>query len=99
MTIRKDRTRLGFCFEPAKWPAANARFSLIVIALIILAATAATARAADQVTTTYQSVTIGSSTPLWIAKDAGFFERQGLDVKIVFVEGSPRTIQTLIAGE
>ena len=36
---------------------------------------------------------------LWIAKDAGFFERQGLDVKIVFVEGSPRTMQTLIAGE
>jgi ABC-type nitrate/sulfonate/bicarbonate transport system substrate-binding protein len=36
---------------------------------------------------------------LWIAKDAGFFERQGLDVKIVFVEGSPRTLQTLIAGE
>ena len=57
------------------------------------------ARAADQVMTAYQSVTIGSSTPLWIAKDAGFFERQGLDVKIVFVEGSPRTMQTLIAGE
>ena len=98
MTIRKDRTRLGFCFEPAQWRATNARFSLIVIALIFLASAGA-ARAADQVTTTYQSVTIGSSTPLWIAKDAGFFERHGLDVKIVFVEGSPRTMQTLIAGE
>jgi NitT/TauT family transport system substrate-binding protein len=99
MAMRKDLTRLGFCFEPAKWRATNAQFSLIVIALIFLAATAAAARAADQVMTTYQSVTIGSSTPLWIAKDAGFFERQGLDVKIVFVEGSPRTMQTLIAGE
>ena len=99
MTIGKDRTGLGFCFAPAKWRATNARFSLIVIALIILAATAVAAHAADQVTTTYQSVTIGSSTPLWIAKDAGFFQRQGLDVKIVFVEGSPRTMQTLIAGE
>ena len=57
MTIRKDRTRLGFCFEPAKWRATNARFSLIVIALIFLASAGA-ARAADQVTTTYQSVTI-----------------------------------------
>ncbi len=36
---------------------------------------------------------------MWIAKEAGFFERQGLDVKIVFVEGSPRTMQTLIASE
>src|SRR4029434_3326827 len=78
---------------------ANAQFRLIVLAVIFLAATAVAARAADQVTTTYQSVTIGSSTPLWIAKDAGFFDRQGLDVKIVFVEGSPRTMQTLIAGE
>jgi hypothetical protein len=34
-----------------------------------------------------------------VAKEAGFFERQGLDVNIVFVEGSPRTMQTLIAGE
>ena len=64
MAMRKDLTRLGFCFEPAKWRAANAQFNVIVIALISLAATAAAARAADQVTTTYQSVTIGSSTPL-----------------------------------
>ena len=98
MKIRKDRTRFGICFEPPKWSTATARFRLMVIALIILASAGA-ARAADQVTTTYQSVTIGSSTPLWIAKDAGFFERHGLDVKIVFVEGSPRTMQTLIAGE
>jgi len=35
--------------------------------------------------------------PLWIAKNAGFFKPQGLDVKIVFVEGSPRTMLTLIA--
>jgi ABC-type nitrate/sulfonate/bicarbonate transport system substrate-binding protein len=55
----------------------------------LLAATGAAAPAADQVTTAYQSVTIASSTPLWIAKDAGFFERQGLHGKIVFVEGSP----------
>ncbi|MGZ8427692.1 MAG: ABC transporter substrate-binding protein [Candidatus Binatia bacterium] len=85
--------------KPAKWRGANARFSLIVITLIFFTATAVAARAADHLTTTYQSVTIGSSTPLWIAKDAGFFQRQGLDVKIVFVEGSPRTMQTLIAGE
>src|ERR1044072_9764562 len=83
----------------AEWRTANTRFSfIIIIALIFLAASVASAWAADQVMTTYQSVTIGSSTPLWIAKDAGFFERQGLDVKIVFVEGSPRTMQTLIAG-
>jgi NitT/TauT family transport system substrate-binding protein len=98
LPMGKDNNRLGFYFERPKWRAANADFSLIVAAFIFLA-TGAVARAADQVTSAYQSVSIGSSTPLWIAKDAGFFERQGLDVKIVFVEGSPRTLQTLIAGE
>jgi ABC-type nitrate/sulfonate/bicarbonate transport system substrate-binding protein len=95
--MAKETNRLGFSFERPKWRPPNAHFSLIVAILIFLAATAA--HAADQVTTAYQSVSIGSSTPLWIAKDARFFERQGLDVKIVFVEGSPRTMQTLIAGE
>src|SRR5690349_6870616 len=98
--MRMQKTsKLRFCLGPGKRHAINSPFRLIVIALILIAATASASRAADQVTTTYQSVTIGSSTPLWIAKDAGFFDRQGLDVKIVFVEGSPRTMQTLIAGE
>jgi NitT/TauT family transport system substrate-binding protein len=95
----KENNSLGFSFERPKWRTPNAHFSLIVAVLIFLAATGAAAHAADQLMTAYQSVSIGSSTPLWIAKDAGFFERQGLDVKIVFVEGSPRTMQTLIAGE
>src|SRR6187200_1127838 len=95
--MAKETSRLSFSFQRPKWRTPNTHFSLIVAALIFLAAAAA--HAADQVMTAYQSVSIGSSTPLWIAKDARFFERQGLDVKIVFVEGSPRTMQTLIAGE
>jgi len=81
-------------------PAALAN-SLAVLtgAMFLVFITVAPARAADRVTTAYQSLTIGSSTPVWVAKSAGFFERQGLDVNIVFVEGSPRTVQTLIAGE
>ena len=95
----KENNILGFFFERPKSPATNAHFRLIVVAFIFIASIAAAAHAADPVMTAYQSVSIGSSTPLWIAKDARFFERQGLDVKIVFVEGSPRTMQTLIAGE
>jgi NitT/TauT family transport system substrate-binding protein len=78
---------------------AKGRVTIGLSFLILLSTTAALASAADQVTTAYQSVSIGSSTPLWVAKEARFFERQGLDVRIVFVEGSPRTMQTLIAGE
>jgi NitT/TauT family transport system substrate-binding protein len=99
MPMGKDNNGWGFSFDPARWRATNGHCSLIVVAFIFIAATGAVVCAADQVMTAYQSVSIGSSTPLWIAKDARFFERQGLDVKIVFVEGSPRTMQTLIAGE
>ncbi|HEY1269348.1 MAG TPA: ABC transporter substrate-binding protein [Candidatus Binatia bacterium] len=69
----------------------------ITIWLVLIAS--APALAAERMHTAYQSLSIGSSTPIWVAKEAGFFDAQGLDVKIVFVEGSPRTIQTLIAGE
>lgn len=74
-------------------------FPRIAVAFLFLLVALAPAGAADRLTTAYQSLTIGSSTPVWVAKEAGFFERSGLDVNIVFVEGSPRTMQTLIAGE
>ncbi len=35
--------------------------------------------------------------PLWIASKMGFFEREGLDVPIVTMRGSPLTIQALTA--
>src|SRR5688572_33336585 len=93
MPTIKHSNNLSVSFKRPKWRTTKV-LSLIVAAFIFIAATGAAVSAADQVTTAYQSVSIGSSTPLWIAKDAGFFERQGLDVKIVFVEGSPRTLQT-----
>ena len=35
--------------------------------------------------------------PLWIAQKMGFFEREGLDVPIITMRGSPLTIQALTA--
>jgi ABC-type nitrate/sulfonate/bicarbonate transport system substrate-binding protein len=35
----------------------------------------------------------------WIAKEAGFFAREGLDVQVQLVTGSPRVIQSLVAGD
>ena len=35
--------------------------------------------------------------PLWVASKMGFFEREGLDVPIVTMRGSPLTIQALTA--
>ena len=35
--------------------------------------------------------------PLWVAGKMGFFEREGLDVPIITMRGSPLTIQALTA--
>src|ERR1044071_5132549 len=40
----------------------------------------------------------GGLLPLWMAKDAGFYEREGLDVEQIWIQGNPATA-ALIAGE
>lgn len=37
--------------------------------------------------------------PAWIAKETGLLARQGLDADIILLTGSPRLVQTLIAGD
>jgi len=41
--------------------------------------------------------TLGYS-PLWVAAKRGFFEQQGLDVKLVLLRGVPMTLQALASG-
>ena len=50
------------------------------------------------VVTSYSSVDI-SQTPLWVAHDAGFLAREGLDVELIFVESGSKALQTLLANE
>ena len=40
----------------------------------------------------------GAILPLWMAKDAGFYAREGLDVEQIWIQGNPST-SALIAGE
>jgi NitT/TauT family transport system substrate-binding protein len=56
-------------------------------------------RAADKVRFAYISDSPGSSAPYWIAKEAGIFKKHGLDVELIFINGSTRGIQSMIAGE
>src|SRR6266705_4985227 len=41
----------------------------------------------------------GSSSVLWVAKDAGIFKKHGLDVNVVYIEGTPKALMSLFAGE
>ncbi len=57
------------------------------------------ADAAETVRLAYISDSPGSSAPYWIAKEAGFYKKYGLDVELIFINGSTRGIQSLIAGD
>ena len=45
----------------------------------------------------YAAITAAFSIP-WIAKEAGIFERHGLDVELIYIASGPRAIQTLVGG-
>jgi NitT/TauT family transport system substrate-binding protein len=45
----------------------------------------------------YAAITAAFSIP-WIAKEAGIFERHGLDVELVYIAAGSRAVQTLVGG-
>src|SRR5262245_16466800 len=45
----------------------------------------------------YAAVTAAFSIP-WVAKEAGIFQRHGLDVELVYIASGSRAVQTLIGG-
>jgi NitT/TauT family transport system substrate-binding protein len=76
---------------------------LLVIAALSLTSfaifSAATATAADKVNLAYVSDSPASSAVYWVANDAGLFKKHGLDVDMIFINGSTRSVQSLIAGD
>src|SRR5918997_400294 len=38
------------------------------------------------------------SAPLWIARDAGLFEKYGLDAEVTYIRGGATNTQAIIAG-
>lgn len=47
----------------------------------------------------YISQSADTSAPYWVAKDAGFFKKHGLDVELIFISSSVLATQSLIAGD
>jgi NitT/TauT family transport system substrate-binding protein len=69
------------------------------ISFFALAATAekAPAQARKNVTIVYAGLS-GNQAPGWVAYEAGFFRKYGLDVQLVHVVGGPRAVQVLTSG-
>ncbi|HEX7232129.1 MAG TPA: ABC transporter substrate-binding protein [Candidatus Binatia bacterium] len=83
--MNQKRRGSGFCMGVA------------VIFLAIAALAPGTLRAADKLRVSNCYIG-GAILPLWMAKDAGFYEREGLDVEQIWIQGNPATA-ALIAGE
>jgi len=55
------------------------------------------AEAPQKLRVAYAAVTAAFSIP-WIAKEAGIFQRHGLDVELVYIAAGSRAVQTLVGG-
>jgi len=78
------------------WPS---QFVACLIVAVVSILPLSSARAVENVRLAYISDSPGSSAPYWIAKEAGLYKKYGLDVELIFINGSTRGIQSLIAGD
>jgi NitT/TauT family transport system substrate-binding protein len=76
---------------------------LLCAASIVFPAFAMTAEKAgdkplEKVRVAYSAIS-GSQVIAWVAHELGFFRKNGLDVELIFIEGGPRAVQSLVSGE
>ncbi len=75
------------------------RSGLYPFVLLFLTIAPLSLAAAVKARVAYVSDDVATSAFFQLAKDSGVFQRNGLDVELVFIGGSPLAIQSLIAGE
>ncbi|HWH79982.1 MAG TPA: hypothetical protein VNT76_21520, partial [Candidatus Binatus sp.] len=68
----------------------------MVFCLLTLVA-ARFAGAAERINASYGAIS-GSMAPIWVAKEARLFDKQGLDLNLVYIPGGPRSIMSLIGN-
>ena len=49
--------------------------------------------------TAFYTAPVASMAPMWIAKEAGFFKKQGLEVRVVFIPSGPTGTTAILAGD
>jgi NitT/TauT family transport system substrate-binding protein len=72
-------------------------FSYATVVLLLLAVKAGYAQ--ERLNLAYISPNATSSSVLWVAKEAGIYKKHGLDVNVIYIEGTPKALMALFAGE
>src|ERR1043166_4588607 len=65
--------------------------------LFLATGSADSAEGLQKLRVAYAAITAAFSIP-WIAKEAGIFQRHGLDVELVYIASGSRAVQTLVGG-
>jgi len=73
--------------------------SVVLLAFGIGPRSSAIAAAAPEKLTIGWSAIAGSQAPFWITKEAGLFEKNGLDVTMIYVDGGSKATQALMSGD
>ena len=69
----------------------------LIAAVLLLAAGAGLSQDKPKIPISASSKTLGYS-PLWVASKLGFFDKQGLDVQLVLVNGADKSTMALMGG-
>ena len=85
------------CFSAKREMGLKRSAAVLVLIFAELLTLAGVAQAKSYVA--YISDSPASSSVYWVAKDAGIFKKHGVDVELIFINGSTRGIQSLIAGD
>lgn len=73
--------------------------ALLGIAFTLSFALAKESRGQVQTLTAFYTAPVVSMAPMWIAKEVGFFKKQGLEVRVVFIPSGPTGTTAILAGE
>jgi NitT/TauT family transport system substrate-binding protein len=74
------------------------RLSIVAIFLQLAFSADPNAFAQSKLLLGYSSLS-SNQTPVWVAKEEGFYKRFGLDADLILIEGSTRGAQALISGD
>jgi NitT/TauT family transport system substrate-binding protein len=72
-------------------------FCLSLSLFICFTPASVAADAPEKLRVAYAAVTAAFSIP-WVAKEAGIYQRNGLDVELVYIAAGSRAVQTLVGG-
>jgi NitT/TauT family transport system substrate-binding protein len=70
----------------------------VLLVASLIATAARPAESLEKLRIGHPVVTV-TLTPLWIAKDQGFFRAEGLDVETTFISGATSVVQAVLAGD